>query len=90
MKFVEIKNLITHFAWYLEKEKNYGIETLSVDGVSNKEHFHGKIMQKMSTKCKSQTPFVILLNNLKQPMQQEIYLKIKYFERGLPKKSLKS
>ena len=44
----------------------------------------------MSTKCKSQTPFVILLNNLKQPMQQEITLKIKYFERGLPKKSLKS
>ena len=43
------KNL-THFVWYLEKEKRYDIETLSIDGVSNKEHFYGKIMQKMCTK----------------------------------------
>ena len=44
------KNLITHFGWYLEKEKRYDIETLSVDRVLNKEHFYGKIMQKMCTK----------------------------------------
>ena len=44
------KNLITHFAWYLEKEKRCSIGTLSVGRVLNKEHFYGKIMQKMCTK----------------------------------------
>ena len=38
------KNLITHFVWYLEKEKRYHVETLAIDTVLNKEHFHGKIM----------------------------------------------
>ena len=44
------KNSITNFVWYLEKEKRYDTETLSIDGVSNKEHFYGKIMQKMCSK----------------------------------------
>ena len=44
------KNLIAHFALYLEKEKSYDIETLSTDRVLNKEHFYGKIMQKICTK----------------------------------------
>ena len=44
------KNLITHFVWYLEKEIGCDIETLSIIRVSNKEHFYGKIMQKMCTK----------------------------------------
>ena len=44
------KNSITHFVWYPEKEKRYDIETLSIDGVSDKEHFYGKIMQKMYSK----------------------------------------
>ena len=44
------KNLITHFVWYLKKEKRYDIETLSIDRVLNKEHFYGKIMQKICTK----------------------------------------
>ena len=52
------KNLITHFVWYLEKEKRYEIETLSIDKVLNKEHFYGKFMQKICTKSKSQTPFL--------------------------------
>ena len=30
-------------------------------------------------------PFLILVNNPKQPCIQEIYLKIRYFERGLSK-----
>ena len=38
------KNSITHFVWYPEKEKRYDIETLSIDGVSDKEHFYRKIM----------------------------------------------
>ena len=44
------KNLITHFVLYSKKEKSYGIETLSIDRVLNKEHFYGKILQKMCTK----------------------------------------
>ena len=44
------KSLITYFIWYLEKKKRYGIETLSIDRVVNKEHFYGKIIQKMCTK----------------------------------------
>ena len=51
------KMLITHFVWYLEKEKRYDIETLSIDRVLNKEHFYGKVMQKMCIKSYSQTPF---------------------------------
>ena len=45
------KNLIIHFVWYLEKAKRYHVETLAIDTVLNKEHFYGKIMQKMCTKC---------------------------------------
>ena len=44
------KNLTTHFVWYLEKEERYKIETLSIDTVLNKEHFYGKVIQKMCTK----------------------------------------
>ena len=41
---------MTHFVWYLEKEKWYDIETLLTDRVLNKEHFYGKFMQKMCIK----------------------------------------
>ena len=41
------KNSVTHFVWYLENEKRYDIETLSIDGVSDKQHFYRKIMQRM-------------------------------------------
>ena len=44
------KNLITHFVWYLEKERRYDIETLFIDRVLNKKHFYGKIMPKTCTK----------------------------------------
>ena len=44
------KNSTTHFVWYLEKEKRYDIETLSIDGVSDNEHFYRKIMQKICSK----------------------------------------
>ena len=46
---------ITHFAWYLEKEKRYDIETLPIDGVSDKEHLYRKNVQKMCRKSRSQT-----------------------------------
>ena len=42
-------NVITYFVWYLEKEKSYDIETLSIDRVLNKKSFNGKIMQKLGS-----------------------------------------
>ena len=45
-----LNNNLIHLVWYLEKEKRYGIEILSIDRVLNNEHFYGKIMQKMCTK----------------------------------------
>ena len=47
---------MTHFVWYLEKEKIYDIETLSIDGVLSKEPFYGKIMHKLCTKNQFETP----------------------------------
>ena len=44
------RNLITHFVLYLQKEVRYDTETLSIDKELNKEHFYGKIMQKMCPK----------------------------------------
>ena len=44
------KNSIKHFVWYLQKEIRCDIETLSIDRELSKEHFYGKIMQKMRLK----------------------------------------
>ena len=44
------KNIRTYFVRYLEKEKRYDIETLSIDRVSNEENCYGKIMKKICTK----------------------------------------
>ena len=44
------KNPITHFVWHPQKEKRCEIETLSIDGVSDNEHFYRKIMQKICSK----------------------------------------
>ena len=44
------KNLIPHFVCYLDKQKRYNTESLSIDGVSKKEHFYGKIMLKIFSK----------------------------------------
>ena len=35
---------------FMPSERRYDIETLSTDRVLNKEHFYGRIMQKMCTK----------------------------------------
>ena len=45
------KNLITRFAWYLEKEIRCGIETLSIDRELNEEHFMEKLCRKCASKA---------------------------------------
>ena len=57
------KSSIIHFVWYLDKEKRYDIETLSIYGASDKECFYKKIRQKM---CSKATPKP-LYNFGKQP-----------------------
>ena len=84
------KNLIMYFVWYLEKDKRHDIETLSIDRVPNKEHFYGKIIQKMCTKSYPRTPFLILVNNLKQPLHSRNYFKKKIFLKEDYQKALKS
>ena len=62
------KNLITHFVWYFEKEKRYGIETLPIVRVLNKEHFYQKIMQKKVYQKLVPDSFLILVNITKLPL----------------------
>ena len=51
------KNLITHFVWYLEKEKRYDIETLAIDTLLNKEHFMEKSCRKYAPKASPRSFF---------------------------------
>ena len=77
--------LIRHFVWYLEKERRCDIEALSIDRELNKEHFYGKIKQKMHQKLASD-PFLIFLNNPKQPLDVINYFKNKVFWKRIIKK----
>ena len=81
------KNSITHFVWYLGKEKRYDHETLSIDRVSYKQHFNGKIMQKVQQKLVPDL-FIILVNNLKQPLHARNCFKSKIFWKRIIKKPL--
>ena len=76
------KNLIMHFVWYLENEKRYDIETLSIDRELNKQHFYGKVMQKMCTKTSSPRPIF----NPEQPFYLRNYFKNKIFWKRVIKK----
>ena len=80
------KNLITHFVWYLEKQNRYGIETLSIDRVLNKEQFYENIMQKMCTKSLMTDSFLTLVNNPKQLWHAKNSFKNKIFWKKIIKK----
>ena len=62
------KNLITLFAWYLEKEIRCDIETLSIDRELNKELFLWQNHAENVHQNLVPGPFLILLNNPKQPL----------------------
>ena len=78
----ERKNLFCLISW---EKKSYGTETFSIDIVSNKEHFHGKKQAQNVYQKVVPDPFLILVNNPKQPCMQKTILKIRYFVRGLSK-----
>ena len=67
---------MAHFVRNLEKKKRYDIETMSIDGVSNKENFYGKSCRKCAPKVDL---FRILVNNPKQPLHARNYFKSKIF-----------
>ena len=83
------KNLITHFVWYLEKEKRYEVETLTIDtdiklGALNKGHFYGKSCRKCAPKASPRSCF-ILVNSPKQPLHARNSFKNKKFGKGIIK-----
>ena len=72
LKFYDVikclnKNLITDFVWYFEKEKRYGIETLSLDTVLNKKPFMEKLSRKYAPKASPRLYFNNV-NNPKDPL----------------------
>ena len=77
------KNLIAHFAWYLEKEKKYDIETLSIDRLLNWEHFYRKNPAENVHPKVVADPFLILVDNPKQSLHARYYFKNKHFDKGL-------
>ena len=58
-----------------EKEIRCDIETLSIDRVLNTEHFYIKLMHKKL----APDPFLILLNNPKQPLHARNFFENKLF-----------
>ena len=60
------KNFITRFVWYLEKGIRCDIDTLSIDGMLNTEHFLRKNHAENVHQKLAPNPFLILLNNTKQ------------------------
>ena len=82
------KDLITHFVKY-RQDKRYDIETWSIDRVLNQEHFHGKkhaanVHQKLVP-----NPFLISVNNLKQPSHTSNSFKNKIVSHRIIKKPYK-
>ena len=66
------KNLVTHFVWYLEKGKRYGIETLSTERVFNLiwKIWLEKLFRKRAPKGSPRPPF-----DFGEPLHQQILLR---------------
>ena len=83
-------NLITHFIWYLGKEKRYDIESLSIDRLLHKE----KILSKNHAENVHQKlvpdPILILVNNPKEQLYARNSFKNKIFWKRIIKNFLKS
>ena len=69
------KNLMTHFVWYLEKEKRTFLWK------NHAENMYQKVVP---------DPFLMLVNNPKQPLHARNYFKNKVFWKRIIKKPLKT
>ena len=76
------KNLRTHFVWYCESDT----ETLSIDRELSKEHFSRKNHTENVNQRLALNPFLILLNNPKQPLHARNSFKNKAFWKSIVKK----
>ena len=83
-------NLITHFVWYLEKEITCDTDTLFIDRELNKEHFYEKNNAENGHQKLVPDPFLILLNNPKEPLHARSSFKNKIFWNKIIKKPLES
>ena len=73
-----------NLVWYLEKEKKYDIETLSIDRVLNKEHLFKNYAENINQKVVPE-PFFVLVNNPKQPLHAWNSFKNNIFWKGIIK-----
>ena len=83
------KDLITQFAWNLEKEKRYDTKTLGVDTVLNKNIFMKNHAENVPQKLVTDH-FLILVNDPKQLLHVRNYFKKKMFCKMIIKKLLTS
>ena len=81
------KNLTTHFVWYLGKEKIMTMKLCPLIEYSIKNIFMGKSCRKFEPKY---APFLILVNNPKQPLHARNSFKNEIFWNRITKKPLKS
>ena len=84
------KNLITNFVLCLEKEKRYDVETLLIHRVLDKEKFLWKIHAEKVHQKPVPDPFLIFINNPKQPLHERNCFKNIIFWKRITKKPLKS
>ena len=76
---------LTHFVWYLGKEKRYDIETLPDDRVLNKNIFMEKSCRKCVPKASRRPPFNFGNPNPKQPLHARNSFKSKISWNGIIK-----
>ena len=87
LKFNFVKS--HNFAWYLEKEKRYHVETLAIDLILNKEHFYGRPCRKCAPNA-SPRPLFYFGTQPKTAIACKNFLKNKIFWKAIKKNLLKS
>ena len=63
----------------LQNEKSFLVETLPTDRVLNKEYFYEKDHAENNCQKLVRDPFLILVNNPKQPLHARNYFEIRIF-----------
>ena len=84
-----LKNLITHFVWYIEKEKTCDIKLCQL----TENYVRNIFMEKSCRQCAPKAvpdSFLILVNNLKQLLDARDSFKNEIFWKRAIKKPLKS
>ena len=75
-----------HFVWYLEEEKMYDIETLSIYRLLNKENLYGKNHAENVHQMLVSDSFLIKVNNSKWSLHARNSFKCMIFWKSIIKK----